>query len=172
MCRLSASKYIREHDLCKGVGRVSGIYAITINQKIVYIGKAKNMESRTRCHIRNVINGYITPKYGLLLAALKKNNRVDCKEIKRCGENGLCDIEKLYINKYCLPLNRMMTNPSMNPKDLSLEQLLTFVRHPIVGKRKKTLRRPTLSKLNINQKDKIANLCMLTWENKLKPKTY
>lgn len=124
MKRLSARKFIKENGLCEGVKKVSGIYAITIDNRIVYIGQAENMESRTRKHIRNMINGHPREKYKLMNAVWLLRHRVDCREVKECDEEELTKLEHAYLRDLVLPLNTMLSNTSPKPKELSPEELL------------------------------------------------
>ena len=41
-------KYITEHNLLTSIPEKSGIYAITIDRYIVYVGKSKNMRERCK----------------------------------------------------------------------------------------------------------------------------
>ena len=127
MKRLSARKFIKENGLCEGVKKVSGIYAITIDNRIVYIGQAINMESRTRKHIRHMINGYQREKYALLNAVRLLQHNVDCREVKECDKEELAKFEHAYIQNLFLPLNTLLSNNSPKPKELTPEELLKML---------------------------------------------
>lgn len=128
MKRLSAREFIQRNGLCEGVKKVSGIYAITIDNRIVYIGRAKNMESRTRGHIRHMINGCKTKKYGLLNDIwFQKHKAVDCHEVKECAEDELDNLERTYIDRLYLPLNTSDSRLGPNPKGLTSEGLLAIL---------------------------------------------
>ena len=124
MGRLSARAFIRDNGLCEGIEKVSGIYAITIDNRIVYIGQARNMESRTRGHIRHMINGYKTKKYGLVNDVRLLGHVVDCREVEKCEIDELSRREQAYIKDSFLPLNTLLSNSSPKPRELTPEDFL------------------------------------------------
>ena len=49
-------KFIYEQDLLRDVEEKAGIYAITIDKRVVYVGQSKNIYQRCRSHIYNIFN--------------------------------------------------------------------------------------------------------------------
>ena len=128
MGRLSARKFILDSGLCKRVVEGPGIYAITVNNRVVYIGQSINMVRRTRGHFRKIINGSDIPKYRLLEAAIQCNLKVDCSTVKCCEIEELNRLEKYYIRLLILPLNTMMAETSPRPENLSITTFLKQLR--------------------------------------------
>jgi len=120
MEHVSATEYIRANGLCKSIGRISGIYAITIQNRVVYIGKSTNLISRVTRHIRNALNGHKRPKYQILNSAICDGKFVNCVVIEECGEKELSEREEHYIIKFNPPLNTTKSNDvsSLTFKDL------------------------------------------------------
>ena len=114
------SKYEKYID---GVKKSSGIYAITIDDLVVYVGKAKNMRRRVRGHIRHALNGHSRDKYRLLLAAIEKHHVVRCIILEECAIKDLDEKERYFINGNCLPLNTQLSGSSLLPRNILNENL-------------------------------------------------
>ena len=119
----SAKEHIKANGICAGIKNSSGIYAITIDDYVVYIGQAKNLESRTRGHIRHIINGHKRNKYVLLNSARLLGHKINCCVVEECDAGRLNDLETTYINKYCPPLNSKKSLIGV-ASDLTLDDLL------------------------------------------------
>ena len=84
-------KFIYEQDLLRDVEEKAGIYAITIDKRVVYVGQNKNIYQRCRSHIYNIFNAMYNKekKYQLLLSAWLGGHRIDCFQLE------YCDIDQL-----------------------------------------------------------------------------
>ena len=71
-----------------------GIYCITVDMKIVYVGKSKNVYQRCRSHIYNIQNAMFNQekKYLLLLSAFLGGHWVDCYPIQYCDVDCLTEL--------------------------------------------------------------------------------
>lgn len=125
-------KHSKYEEYIGDVKQTSGIYAITINDWVVYVGKSNKMRRRVRNHIRYATKGYDRAKYGLLSYAItatddegKKVYQVKCVELKKCSIEELGDMEKMCI-EICsnLPLNTHLSQPPV-PKGL---KIVDFIR--------------------------------------------
>lgn len=54
MKRSELDDFIKENELMTIMPNQSGIYAITIDERIAYIGQSKKMYDRCRTHIYNI----------------------------------------------------------------------------------------------------------------------
>ena len=126
----SVSEYIDKNGLCKGIDEESGIYAIIIDSRVVYVGQARNMRRRVRRHYWHMLNIPARHKYYLLKKAIANNIVVDCVTLKNCLVSELNEKEKEYIltykfadesdeknrNRNCPPLNNLLfENPESYP---------------------------------------------------------
>lgn len=80
----------------------AGIYCITVDMKIVYVGKSKNVQQRCRSHIYNIQNAMFNQekKYLLLLSAFLGGHWVDCFPIQYCDIDCLSELEDRYIEEF------------------------------------------------------------------------
>ena len=126
MERGKTKKHSKYEKYIKNVNQTSGIYAITINNRVVYVGKSKTMKSRVRRHIRNAFKNHQRDKYRLLTATLRSKyaKKVKCVELKECSIEELGDMEKKCI-EICsnLPLNTHLSHPPV-PKGLTFEKFI------------------------------------------------
>ena len=79
--RTEINDFIRENNLLETCKESAGIYAITIDNYVAYVGQSKNIFQRCSQHIYNIENAGFNheKKYELLLAAKLNIN----KPIKR-----------------------------------------------------------------------------------------
>lgn len=121
-------KFIYEQDLLRDVEEKAGIYAITIDKRVVYIGQSKNIYQRCRSHIYNIFNAMYNKekKYQLLLAAYLGGHRVDCFQIEYCDIDQLKEKENEWIGIYKPKLNILTPTGKNDISELRIEQLLNF----------------------------------------------
>ena len=94
MKRTEINDFIKENNLLETCKESAGIYAITIDNYVAYIGQSKNIFQRCSQHIYNIENAGFNheKKYELLLAAKLGGHKIDCHYLEYCGG-------KLNINK-------------------------------------------------------------------------
>lgn len=127
MKKSDLNDFIYENGLLSQVRPQPGIYAITIDNKVAYIGQSKNMWERCSQHIYNIENAMLNQekKYLLLLAAKLGGHKIDCISIANCTLEGLIKGETYYIDRVKPPLNiKMPGNPDNNIDSLKIEDLL------------------------------------------------
>lgn len=97
--------------LQNGIAAAAGIYAITIEGYIVYVGQSKDIYRRCCEHIYNTQNAMFIPekKYRLLLAAWLGGYSVDCSPLEYCEEEQLNEREKYWITEINPMLNTYLT---------------------------------------------------------------
>jgi len=108
------------------VKQTSGIYAITVNEWVGYVGKSVKMRRRVRNHIRYASKNYDRAKYGLLSEILKMEDKyqVKCVMLKECPIEELGQREKAIIKMYeVLPLNTHLSH-SPAPKSMKFEEFI------------------------------------------------
>ena len=125
------NKYVKENNLLKDCDNESGIYAITINNGIVYIGQSKDIYKRCCQHIYNTQNAMLNKekKYLLLLSAQLGGFDVDCQTICQCEDNQLRGLEDYYIDKYKPILNIMTPNGIQDIDNINIIQLLEGIEY-------------------------------------------
>ena len=127
MERGKTKKHSKYEKYIKDVNQTSGIYAITIDNWVVYVGKSKTMKSRVRRHIRNAFKNHQRDKYRLLTATLRSKyaNKVKCVELRECPIEDLGHLEGKCI-EICkdLPLNTYLSLSSPVPKGLTFEKFI------------------------------------------------
>ena len=79
---ISPKKYIDTNGLCKDIDEESGIYAIIIDNRVVYVGQAQNMLRRVKRHYWHILNIPVRHKYFLLQQAKEHNVVIDCVILK------------------------------------------------------------------------------------------
>lgn len=121
-------KFIYEQDLLRDVEDKPGIYAITIDKRIVYVGQSKNIYQRCRSHIYNIFNAMYNKekKYQLLLSAWLGGHRVDCFWCEYCDIDQLKEKENEWIEIYKPKLNILTPTGKNDISELRIEQLLNF----------------------------------------------
>jgi len=124
----SLTKHSKYEEYIGDVKQTSGIYAITVNDFVAYVGKAQKIRRRVRNHIRYATKGYDRAKYELLTMAIddknKKEYQVKCVVLEECPIDKLGDREKAII-KMCdvLPLNTQLSH-SPAPKSMKFEEFI------------------------------------------------
>lgn len=118
--------YIEDNELLMDCRNECGIYAITVDSKIVYIGKSQNIFRRCAQHIYNIQNAALNQekKYLLLLAAQLGGLWVDCITIDTCKEDQLAELESYYIDHYNPPLNILTPSGKQDISDRTIRDLL------------------------------------------------
>lgn len=103
-----------------------GIYCITVDRKIVYVGKSKNVYQRCRSHIYNIQNAMFNQekKYLLLLSAFLGGHWVDCFPIQYCDVDCLTELEDRYIEEFNPKLNILTPTGKNDISKLKVEDLL------------------------------------------------
>lgn len=103
-----------------------GIYCITVDRKIVYVGKSKNVYQRCRSHIYNIQNAMFNQekKYLLLLSAFLGGHLVDCYPIQYCDVDCLTELEDKYIDEINPKLNILTPTGKNDISEMKIEQLL------------------------------------------------
>lgn len=127
MKRTELANFIYENRLLRDVYNGPGVYAITVDDKIAYIGQSKNMIERCSQHIYHTENAIFNQekKYLLLLSAKLGGHKIDCKTIAYGELDGLIQGESYFINKYCPPLNIKIPGRGYNDiEDLTIEELM------------------------------------------------
>ena len=121
--------FVKEHGLLVDVEAKPGIYAITVDNVVVYIGQSDNVKRRCGQHIYKTQNGMIVGerKYELLLAAQLGGHRVDCRVLKYCSEDELLDLETKYIT-ICNPLlNIQKSKNGKNVYNLKIDDIINLI---------------------------------------------
>lgn len=107
----------------------SGIYCITIDGKIAYIGQSGNMLNRIASHMGNIempqSQEYNSKKYRLLRLAKEEGHQIGFDVLFYCGRLDLNRLEKDAILNYMPPLNtKIPGHPDQRITSLTLPQLL------------------------------------------------
>lgn len=129
MKRSELGKYLIENNLLEDVREKSGIYAITIDNCVVYIGQSKNIRERCKTHIYNTQNAMLIKeqKYLLLLSAQLGGHRVDCVNMEYCDESVLRERENSYIKTLKPMLNIMTPDGKQDISNLKVEDILNEI---------------------------------------------
>lgn len=95
----------------------SGIYCIYIDDKLVYIGKSKNMKNRIASHMYNMEINDKEHKYQILNEAIRTGHTIRFDKIQRCDivEN-ISDLEGYWIRHYMPPLNTQIPKEENSKK--------------------------------------------------------
>lgn len=130
MVRADVKEFIRSHGLLHDVGSESGIYAITIDGYVAFVGKSKEMQKECFRHISRALNK--TPlsrkKYRILGDAWINKHAIDCKMLERCSESELDAKEKEMLKKYDPPLNTRMPDGPRDIREMTLQKLMTILK--------------------------------------------
>lgn len=138
MKRSELDDFIEDNELMEIMPNRAGIYAITIDQRIAYIGQSKKMYDRCRTHIYNVQNAAfqsVEKKYKLLLAAQLGGHRIDCVPMITCEEDELGEYEDKYIETYMPPLNILTPLGKQDISNLTIFELKDKLKHRIAYKK-------------------------------------
>ena len=126
--------YINNHNLLKNnVKKETGIYGITIDNIIVYIGESKNVYDRCCQHIYEIENAMLNKekKYLLLLSAKLGGHNIDCVGLDYGNYNEL-ELKKAQYNLIKLlntPLNKESPNDENSVYFLKIENLINYVKY-------------------------------------------
>ena len=126
--------FIAENALLKTITNdVSGVYAITIDNYIVYVGQSKNLYRRCAQHIYNIENAMCNKekKYLLLLSAKLGGHKVDCELIAEWDESELNECEDWFIEHANPCLNILTPHGKQEIKNLKIEDVLNALKHKI-----------------------------------------
>lgn len=119
-------EFIDDWGLLLDCEQRAGIYCITVDMKIVYVGKSKNVQQRCRSHIYNIQNAMFNQekKYLLLLSAFLGGHWVDCFPIQYCDIDCLSELEDRYIEEFNPKLNILTQTGKNDISKLKVEDLL------------------------------------------------
>lgn len=130
MVRADVKEFIKSHGLLHDVGSECGIYAITIDGYVAYIGQSKDMLKRCFGHIYRALNK--TPlsrkEYQILGDAWINKHAIDCKMLERCGEGELDAKEKELLKKFDPPLNTKMPDGPRDIRALTLHKTMSILK--------------------------------------------
>lgn len=158
LCELD--DFIENNELMTAMPYQSGIYAITIDERIAYIGQSKDMYSRCRTHIYNIQNAAfqgVDKKYKLLLAAQMGGHKVDCMPLITCDNDELAEQEDRYIERFMPPLNILTPLGKQDINNLTIFDLKDKLIYQITYIKENEYTRTTSIKYNpiANKKTKI-----------------
>lgn len=138
MKRTEIEDYVAANELLIGVNENPGIYAITVDDQIVYIGMSKNLYQRCCQHIYNTQNAMLNQedKYLLLLSANLGGHRIDCIPLEYCDISLLRDKEAWWIEDQQPLLNILTPSGKQDISELKIEDLINEVQ-----KRQKILKK-------------------------------
>lgn len=91
------SKYFRKYF-------ESGIYCISVEDKILYIGRSKCMYDRIQQHLKAILNSD-EYKYDMLYDLVRNDYPISFDVIEYAEEANLAEREAYWINYYLPPLN-------------------------------------------------------------------
>ena len=119
-------KFIESNNLLLNVKEQPGVYAITIDNCIVYVGQSKNVRQRCSQHIYNIENATFNQekKYLLLLAAKLGGHKIDYISLEYCKEEDLREREDLYIKLTQSPLNILTPDGKQDISNLTIGDLM------------------------------------------------
>lgn len=118
--------FVQENGLLELVSAKPGIYAITIDDYVVYVGQSKNMYQRCCSHIYNMENAILNQekKYLLLLSAKLGGHKVDCVSFCICDPENLTELEDNFI-EFCYPsLNILTPHGKQDISNLKIEDVI------------------------------------------------
>lgn len=118
--------FIEDGGLLQHTTNTPGIYAITIDDGIVYVGQSKNVYARCAQHIYHIENAVLNQekKYLLLLSARLGGHRVDCYQIEICDQDVLTERENYYIEKFEPCLNILTPLGKQDIQSLKIKDVL------------------------------------------------
>lgn len=129
MKRTEIDDYVADNQLLKGVTEEPGIYAITVDDQIVYVGMSKNLYQRCCQHIYNTQNAMLNQehKYLLLLSAHLGGHNIDCKPLEYCKVPELRELEDRWIELEAPILNILTPTGKQSITQLKIEDVLEEV---------------------------------------------
>lgn len=133
MKREQLQEFIAENNLLTNCHEQSGIYAITIDDGIVYVGQSKNVYQRCSQHIYNIENAMFNQekKYLLLLSAKLGGHNIDCSYIEYCDQDILTEREDYYIEQLEPCLNILTPTGKQDISQLKIEDVLSNIKFVI-----------------------------------------
>ena len=133
MVRADVKEFIRCHGLLHGVGSECGVYAVTIDGYVAYVGKSKNMLKTCFGHIARTVNKTPLSRrfYRVLFDAWINKHVVDCKVLETCPESALAEKEKEALLKFDPPLNTRMPNGPRDLGKMTLQKLMPILRKKV-----------------------------------------
>ena len=133
MVRADVKEFIRCHGLLHDVGSESGLYAITIDGYIAYVGASKDMEKACIGQIYRILNKtpFSRKKYRILGDAWINKHTVDCKLLERCAEAEIDAKMKELLKKYDPPLNTKMPDGPKDIKGLTLQKTINILKKKV-----------------------------------------
>ena len=102
----------------------SGIYGISVNDVLVYIGKSYNLYSRFKQHIKLIHEPNKERKYLLLNKYYTKGYNIDFIVLELCDYERLNELESYYINKYLPFLNHEI--PKYKDNKMWIKSIIDF----------------------------------------------
>lgn len=122
-------KFLKKNNLLESCEPKSGIYAITIDNRIVYVGQSKNIYQRCGQHIYNIQNAMFNQeqKYLLLLSAQLGGHSIDCISLEYVELDQLTDKEDEYIKLYKPCLNILTPDGKQDIYKLKIEDVLNNI---------------------------------------------
>ena len=131
MKRNQLQDFINDNGLLEQCKEKSGIYAITIDNGIVYVGQSKNIYQRCSGHIYNIENAMLNQekKYLLLLSAKLGGHKVDCRPICHCSHSELTEMENRCIEQLEPCLNILTPAGKQDIGNLKIEDVLDKIKY-------------------------------------------
>ena len=119
-------KFIESNNLLSNIEAKAGVYAITIDNCIVYVGQSKDIRKRLSQHIYNIENATFNQekKYLLLLAAKIGGHKIDYISLEYCEEEDLREREALFIQLTEAPLNILTPDGKQDISNLTIGDLM------------------------------------------------
>lgn len=130
MKRKDLDNFIKEQGLLKNINSCAGIYAITLDGYIVYVGQSKDVYQRCSEHIYKTENAMLIQekKYLLLLSAKIGGHDIDYKVLEYCKEKDLRTKEDFYISTHMPALNIDLPDGTrQNIEVLKIGDLLSYI---------------------------------------------
>lgn len=123
--------YVAANELLQGIGEEPGIYAITVDEQIVYVGMSKNLYQRCCQHIYHTQNAMLNgeQKYLLLLSAQLGGHNVDCIPLEYCDISVLRELEDRWIELESPILNILTPTGKHDISELKIEDLIADVQN-------------------------------------------
>lgn len=133
MKRDQLQKYIEDNQLLQTCHEYSGIYAITIDKGVVYVGQSKNVYQRCSQHIYNIENAMFNQekKYLLLLSAKLGGHNIDCTYLEYCQQDLLTEKENFYIALLQPCLNILTPTGKNDISQLKIEDVLNKIKYTV-----------------------------------------
>lgn len=110
-----------------------GIYSISIDNKLVYIGKSNNIKNRLANHMLCIIDKDPGNKYRVMRTAIDKGHQITFDKVQRCDvQERIAWLEAYWIRHYMPPLNYQipkLDDPSKfeinkHARTITLEEIL------------------------------------------------